>query len=751
MSDKIKAVMMAGGEGTRLFPMTQRMPKPLMPVLNVPVMSHMLRLLYENGIRETAVTLKYRAYDIMNYYKTHDTNGIKLTFFEEEKPLGTAGGVKSASDFLDSDFLVVSGDAVCDISLSEAVRFHREKGALATIVTVKKKIPLDFGCVVCSEHGEIIRFVEKPSWQHVLSDWVNTGIYVFDRKILSEIPDGVFCDFSKDVFPKLIGHGLYAYVSDGYWCDIGSPDAYYACNLDAMRGSIRGFSAPGNAESYISWDAEISPCSGVRGPCVLGTVRIASGAVVEASILMDGVSVGRGALIRSSILCREAVVGDYAVVKKGSVIGEGAVVASGSCIECGTRIEAGKIILSEDLILENRIFSGKEGDIFREFGLAGDVKTELVPTFLTAYGASAAQVMGNKAVFFDDGTPSSDYVKNLIMSGAMSAGTICSDAGEGFYPLAAFTVSYTGSNFGIYVKREEGNIHKIYLLDAYGFPAGMARTRKIAGIMRKEYEVKIPEAPAGSCDSYGDYLQHLVGNAAPLTGKFAVKDSPCGQAFYDAASLLGAVCEFGTKSLAANGYVFVNFSDDGELELSYRSADGGYVMIDRSHATAAIIKSKIAGGENIIYLPNTAPRALAETVRMLGGIVKKYDIQTETDSDLLAGASRQTWQNDPILLALLYAAELGDDRRILYAGEEFALAEKTLTVENAAAVLGELAAHGADTENGMVVLNFDDASVRVTAQDEHTVKLSAEAKTSDGAEDALRYAEKGISESVHPL
>ena len=202
---------------------------------------------------------------------------------------------------------------------------------------------------------------------------------------------------------------------------------------------------------------------------------------------------------------------------------------------------------------------------------------------------------------------------------------------------------------------------------------------------------------------------------------------------------------------SANGYVFVNFSDDGELELSYRSADGGYVMIDRSHATAAIIKSKIAGGENIIYLPNTAPRALAETVRMLGGIVKRYDIQTESDSDLLAGASGQTWQNDPILLALLYAAELGDDRRILYAGEEFALAEKTLTVENAAAVLGELAAHGADTENGMVVLNFDDASVRVTAQSEHTVKLSAEAKTSDGAEDALRYAEKGISESVHPL
>ena len=174
-------------------------------------------------------------------------------------------------------------------------------------------------------------------------------------------------------------------------------------------------------------------------------------------------------------------------------------------------------------------------------------------------------------------------------------------------------------------------------------------------------------------------------------------------------------------------------------------------MIDRPHATAAISNSKIAGGESMIYLPVTAPHALVEPVRTLGGIVKQYDTQTDIDTETIAGASGQTWQNDPILLALLYVAELGADRRILYPGEEFALAEKTLTVESSAAVIGELAAHGADTENGMLVLNFDNSSVRVSAEDEHTIKLSAEAKTPRDAEDALRYAEKGITESVHPL
>ena len=263
--------------------------------------------------------------------------------------------------------------------------------------------------------------------------------------------------------------------------------------------------------------------------------------------------------------------------------------------------------------------------------------------------------------------------------------------------------------------------------------------------------MSLPADAAREDDYYGDYLHYLVDNAKPLHGKLAVKDNACGQAFYAAASLLGADCEVGTKSMAADGYVFVDVCDDGELTVSYRSGDGGYVMIDRWHAAAALIKSKIAGGENVIYLPVSAPKALSETVRTLGGLVKQYDTEADADSESLAAASGQTWQNDTILLALLFAAELGADRRILYAGEAFALAEKTIGVESAAAVIGELAAHGADTENGTLTLNFDDASVRVTAEDEHTVKLSAQAKTPRDAEDALRYAEKGIMESVHDV
>lgn len=747
MKHEMKAVILAGGEGTRLFPLTQKMPKPLVPVLNVPAMTHILRLLSAHGITKAAVTLKYRAQDIVSYYQTHDSAGVELHFFLEDTPLGTAGGIKSAEEFLDSDFLVISGDAICDFSLTDAIRFHEEKGAMATILMTERNVPLDFGGVVCSADGTVLRFVEKPSWTRVLSNMVNTGIYLLDHRILSEIPENTFCDFSRDVFPKLIGRGLYGYHADGYWCDIGSLDAYYACNIDALKGKIRTISPPKD-ERFIEASAQILPDAGIRGASVVGSVRICAGAVVESSIVMDGAMIGKGAVVRQSIICHDAVIGEHAVLKRGCIAGNGAVIESGAMLDSGTRIEAGKIILSEDIIVDHHIFSGAEGDVFRSFGFAGSGKTELVPSFLIRSGAAVVQVLGRRAVFFDDGEPSSDYVKNLIMSGALSAGADCTDGGSGFHALASFSVAHSGADFGIYVKSMGDDIYKVWVLDKYGFSAGMTRLKRIAGAMRKSYDASIPTVSAKEDDFYGDYLHYLVDNAKPLRVKLAVEEGACGEALYAAASLLGAACETGTKSMASDGYVFLHVEDDGELTISYRSADGGYVMIDRWHAAAALIKSKIAGGENVIYLPEDAPEAMAETVRTFGGLVKRYDAETEMDSETVAAASGQTWLTDPMLLTLLYVAELGTDKRILYAGEDFALAGKTIEVESAAAALRELAEHGADTGRGVVVLNFDGATVRVTAEDEHTVRLSAEAKTPRGAEDAVGYAEKGILQTV---
>ena len=231
----MKAIIMAGGEGSRLRPLTCTMPKPMAPVMNLPVMEHIIDLLKKHSITDIGVTLMYMPECITNYFGDGSAFGVKLTYFTEDTPMGTAGSVKAAEEFLSDDFIVISGDALCDIDLSRAIAFHYEKGAEATLVLSPKDIPLEYGVVVTDDNGKIERFLEKPVWSQVFSDTVNTGIYVLNKKVLGYIEKSP-CDFSKDVFTKMLEDkkALYGFVTDGYWCDIGGLDAYRHCHYDIL-------------------------------------------------------------------------------------------------------------------------------------------------------------------------------------------------------------------------------------------------------------------------------------------------------------------------------------------------------------------------------------------------------------------------------------------------------------------------------------------------------------------------------------
>jgi mannose-1-phosphate guanylyltransferase/phosphomannomutase len=220
----MKAIIMAGGEGSRLRPLTCTCPKPMVPILNRPYMEHIVNLLSSQSIREIGVTLQYLPEEIRNYFGTGQDFGVKLHYYTEDTPLGTAGSVKNAASFLDETFIVISGDAVTDCSLQEAVAFHKKKGALVTIVLTEVTCPLEYGVVITSKEGRITRFLEKPGWGEVFSDQVNTGIYILEPEVLEHIEANQQVDFSKDVFPRLLSMGkeMYAIVIEGkYWCDIG--------------------------------------------------------------------------------------------------------------------------------------------------------------------------------------------------------------------------------------------------------------------------------------------------------------------------------------------------------------------------------------------------------------------------------------------------------------------------------------------------------------------------------------------------
>ena len=237
----MKAVILAGGLGTRLRPVTGEHPKPMVPLLGRPMMEHIVELLRDCGYTQICAALHYRAGEIMAHFGDGRRFGVELEYRIETENLGTAGSVKNCRDFYgDEDFLVISGDAACDFALDKLMQAHREKRATVTIALSAERVPLRYGLAVTDSDGRIRTFIEKPEWPRVVTDLVNTGIYVLSPRALEAVPEGGF-DFGKELFPKLLQNGepLYGLVMDGYWCDIGTPQDYYRCCADALDGKLR--------------------------------------------------------------------------------------------------------------------------------------------------------------------------------------------------------------------------------------------------------------------------------------------------------------------------------------------------------------------------------------------------------------------------------------------------------------------------------------------------------------------------------
>jgi mannose-1-phosphate guanylyltransferase / phosphomannomutase len=236
----MKAVIMAGGKGTRLRPLTCHIPKPMVPLIQKPVMEYSIELLKKHGITDIAVTLQYLPDCIKNYFGNGSKYGVNLHYFEEEVPLGTAGSIKNAEQFLDERFIVISGDVLTDFDLSMGLDFHLKKGALVTVFMKEVESPLEYGLIMTNEQDEIIRFLEKPKVNEVFGNTVNTGIYVLERDILQHIEKGVLTDFSKDVFPLLIKEKrpFFGYRAEGYWSDVGSYRSYQETQFDMLKKKV---------------------------------------------------------------------------------------------------------------------------------------------------------------------------------------------------------------------------------------------------------------------------------------------------------------------------------------------------------------------------------------------------------------------------------------------------------------------------------------------------------------------------------
>ncbi|WDC83702.1 NDP-sugar synthase [Caloramator sp. mosi_1] len=268
----MKAVIMAGGEGTRLRPLTCHIPKPMVPIANTPVMEHIINLLKQHNINEIAATLYYMPNIIVDYFQDGSKFGVNLQYFIEETPLGTGGSVLNTDTFLDGTFIVISGDAYTTIDLTKAVEYHKSKNSKATLILKKQNIPIEYGIVITDKEGRIVRFLEKPSWGEVFSDTVNTGIYILEPEVFNYYKKGENFDFSKDLFPRLLKDNIpmYGYITDEYWCDIGDINSYRQTNFDVIENFSSNKYTKIKDGVYIGQNTFIPEGVVLKAPCIIG-------------------------------------------------------------------------------------------------------------------------------------------------------------------------------------------------------------------------------------------------------------------------------------------------------------------------------------------------------------------------------------------------------------------------------------------------------------------------------------------------
>ncbi|MEN3341130.1 MAG: mannose-phosphate guanylyltransferase / phosphomannomutase [Actinomycetota bacterium] len=449
----MKAVVMAGGEGTRLRPLTSNQPKPMVPIVGKPCMEHILELLVRHGFEDVIVTVAFLPQAIRSYFGNGDTLGIELGYSVEESPLGTAGSVRLAAGRLDDTFLVISGDALCDLDLTRLVEFHREKGASVTIGLKSVPNPLEFGIVVTDEEGRIERFLEKPSWGQVFSDTINTGIYVLEPEVLRHVPSDRPYDFSKELFPLLLemGRPLYGFVLDGYWQDIGNLDQYRQANFDALDEKVRlnvaGLGIRGNV--WLGEGVDLHDLDAVEGPVYIGNYcRIAPGASVGPySVLSNSVTlrerartsrsivdastyIGRSTVVEGAIVGRSCDLRAHVRLHEGVAIGDDVTIGAESVIMPGVRIYPYKEVETGAQIFESLIWESRGTTrVFGKNGVSGLVNVDLTPDVAVRLAAALGTALkrGARVVASREGSPACRMIKRAMISGLSSTGVDVAD------------------------------------------------------------------------------------------------------------------------------------------------------------------------------------------------------------------------------------------------------------------------------------------------------------------------------------
>lgn len=639
----MKAVILAGGAGTRLQPLTTELPKPMVSLLGRPVLEHILLLLRRHQVTEAAVTLHYHPEAITGYFGDGSAWGMHLHYFYEDTPLGTAGGVKACRDFLgQEDFLVISGDCVSDFDLTDCYRLHRQRQAEATLLLHRVAEPLEYGLVRTDQEGRVLAFVEKPGWGQVFTDQVNTGIYLLAPSVLDLVPEGEPFDFSKNLFPELLRQkrALYGQVPAGYWRDMGECGSYLQTVEDALEGRVKlDMTLP--QQSTGVWSAEPVPDSvEVLAPCWIGSdVTLAPWSNIGPhTVLEPGSTVGRGCRLRrtvvmgasvgaesqveGAILCPHAKIGEGCFLYPGSVVGADAWLGDHATLRPQVRLWPGLHIQPGSRVTSTQVHGPGPGSLhFDNYGIihgviGGDVDTEQVMDLGSALASMGQVALGHC------GGAGAEALALAAAAGVTAAGgwVIRHD---GTTPAAAnWLCDYYGLSGGLFLE-QQGEQLTLYPVAAGGQPLEREAQRKLENDLLRRNFRRPPATEMGGETQLTSVMESYLAAAVQSAG--VAGSYPCTLAVEPGQTLLKQGlrwlgCQLAERdvvgvpamALASGGRELLIWTEDGER----RSREEVLLL-----ACAALLDS----GQRNLYLPPEAPAAIERLARDRGGTVQRME------------------------------------------------------------------------------------------------------------------------------
>jgi mannose-1-phosphate guanylyltransferase / phosphomannomutase len=524
----VKAVIMAGGEGTRLRPQTSNLPKPMLPLVGRPMMEHIVALLRRHGITDIVVTVAFLPNAIRSYFGDGSELGVQMGYATEESPLGTAGSVRNAREQLTDRFLVISGDVLTDIDLSSVISFHEKNQALATIALSAVENPLEFGIVITREDGSIERFLEKPGWGQVFSDTINTGIYVLEPEIFERIPEGRSVDFSSEVFPAVLdaGEPIYGYVAEGYWEDVGTTAAYLKAHEDILDGSVdvevSGFELrPG---IWVGKGCTIDPSVRIDAPAFIGenctidhdavlgsyttigaNTQVTERAELQRSVIGENSYLGPATRIEGAVLGRSCDLRTGARVEPGAVLGEGCLVGAHAELRSDVKVYPYKVVEAAAQVNASIVWeSAGSRTLFGPEGVQGianvDISPELAVRLAKAWASGFEK--GTAITASRDTSRTARVLKRALMVGCNSVGVNVHDLELATVPVTQHHIRTRGTRGGLSVRLSPDDPQSVLIrfFDQNGIDLSDNDQRRVERMYHREEFRRVPAGDIGDID-----------------------------------------------------------------------------------------------------------------------------------------------------------------------------------------------------------------------------------------------------------